>query len=108
MSPSTDDGKTGGPQMHLAGTLPASQANGWLSILDRLASDPGVRRLAVIEYDVLRRVVDTDTEQIRPIIRIRQVEICEEHELKERAAQLLDDGQTARTGQAALIPPASA
>jgi hypothetical protein len=88
--------------MGLAGTLPPNQANGWLAILGQLAADPATRRRAVIEFDVLRRVVETDTEQIRPVIRIRQVEVATDADTDARAVQLLDDLQAARTGQPML------
>ena len=111
-----DDGPTGkGPRIGLSGAPPTSQVNGWLTILDHLISDDGYarRRMAVIEYDVLRRVHESDTGQVKPIIRIRQVEVCESRatgpdeppQLYERAAQLLDDAEAERTGQRALIPP---
>jgi hypothetical protein len=96
------DGTPSGPQMHIAGTVPAKPANGWLAILDQLVTDPGRKRLAIIEYDVLRRTVETDDESVRPTLRIRQAEPLT-GDLEGKGQELFGDAQSARTGQIALI-----
>lgn len=95
-----DKGNTDEPAypINLAGTMPPKPANGLNAIYQQMVESPGDRRVAVVEFDCLRYTVETDTGEVRIVVRFRQIEPLS-GEAAKTAHGLLDEAQAARTGQ---------
>ena len=90
--------------VNLAGTMPKGPANGLLAIVDDLIEHPQRRRYAVVEFDTMRRVSDTDDGKWQAIVRFRQIEpMSGEH--ASAAEAMMVSAQTERLGQLNLTSP---
>jgi len=101
MPRNNDDGEPA-PQVNLAGTLPPAAKNGLLDIVPDLLDRPKVRRIAVIEFDVLYTKRDVDNRPDTPIIRLWQVEPVD-GDMALEAARIMDKAEAMRTGQGAVM-----
>lgn len=98
---------TTGDEMAIAGTVPPVPANGLWEIIEALQNDPGQQHIGVVIVDAQYVRHETDTGGKMPTVRIRQIEFPQDADQIKILSTMLDQAQSERTGQLAIIDPDS-